>query len=43
MDDNGGAVELFRNTNKALTITGLQIDGGAELRNIDKAIEWGVK
>ena len=43
MDDNGGSVELFRDTSKALVITGLQIDGGAELRNIDKAIEWGVK
>jgi Protein of unknown function (DUF3987) len=42
VDGNGGAAEIFRGTAKALTVTGLQIDG-TELCNIDKAIEWGVK
>ena len=36
------AVELFRRTNKALTITGYRLDTIRELTNIDKVLDWGV-
>jgi hypothetical protein len=36
------AVELFRRTNKALTITGYKLDTVRELTNIDKVIDWGI-
>ena len=36
------AAELFRRTNKALTITGYQLDMVPNLANIDKVIEWAV-
>lgn len=43
IDGKPAAAELFRGTNKALTITGLQIDGAHELGNIDKLMDWAVK
>jgi AAA domain len=36
------AVELFRRTNKALTITGYRLDTVRELANIDRVIDWGL-
>jgi hypothetical protein len=36
------AAELFRSTNKALTITGYQLDTIKTLGNIDKVLNWGV-
>jgi hypothetical protein len=36
------AVELFRRTNKALTITGYKLDTVRELTNIDNVIDWGI-
>jgi hypothetical protein len=36
------AVELFRRTNKALTVTGYRLDTVRELANIDQVIEWGL-
>jgi AAA domain len=43
--DIGGkqiAAELFRRTNKVLTITGYKLDTIPELTNIDQLIDWGV-
>jgi hypothetical protein len=37
--DSGGRVELFRRTNKALTVTGLQLGSCAGLGNIDALLE----
>jgi hypothetical protein len=36
------AAELFRRTNKALTVTGYALDTIRKLSNIDKVIDWGV-
>jgi hypothetical protein len=36
------AVELFRRTNKALTVTGCRLDTVRELANIDRVIDWGL-
>jgi hypothetical protein len=36
------AAELFRRTNKALTITGYKLDTIRELTNIDRVIDWAV-
>ena len=36
------AVELFRRTRKALTITGYRLDTIRELTGIDKVLDWGV-
>jgi hypothetical protein len=36
------AAELFRRTNKALTITGLKLDSIRELTNIDHMLDWAV-
>ena len=36
------AAELFRRTNKALTITGYRLDTIRELTSIDRVIEWAV-
>jgi hypothetical protein len=36
------AAELFRHTNKALTITGYRLDTIRELTNIDKVFDWAV-
>jgi hypothetical protein len=44
LDDNGKqiAAELFRHTNKALTITGYRLNAVQELANIDKVFDWAV-
>jgi Protein of unknown function (DUF3987) len=42
IDGKDIAVELFRRTNKVLTITGYKLDSIRELTNIDKVIEWAV-
>jgi hypothetical protein len=36
------AAELFRRTNKALTITGYKLDTIREFANIDRVLDWGV-
>jgi hypothetical protein len=36
------AAELFRRTNKALTITGYRLDTIRELANIDRVLDWAV-
>jgi hypothetical protein len=36
------AVELFRRTNKALTISGYKLDTVRELTNIDRVMDWGI-
>jgi hypothetical protein len=36
------AAELFRRTNKALTITGMKLDTIRELTSIDHVLDWGV-
>ena len=36
------AAELFRRTNKVLTITGYKLETVRELTNIDQLIDWGV-
>src|SRR5262249_20843996 len=36
------AAELFRRTNKALTITGLKLDSIRELTSIDSVLDWAV-
>ena len=36
------AAELFRRTNKALTITGYRLDTIQELNNIDRVLDWAV-
>jgi hypothetical protein len=42
IDGKDVAVELFRCTRKALTITGYRLDTVRELTGIDKVIDWGV-
>jgi AAA domain len=42
IDGKDIAVELFRRTRKALTITGYRLDTVRELTNIDRVIDWGV-
>ena len=42
IDDKDIAVELFRRTNKALTITGYRLDHIHELTNIDELFDWAV-
>ena len=42
IDDKPIAAELFRCTNKALTITGYALDTLRELTNIDKLLDWAV-
>jgi hypothetical protein len=42
IDGKNIGVELFRRTNKALTITGYAINGTNELGNIDRVIDWAV-
>ncbi len=42
IDGNAVAVELFRRTNKALTITGYRLDTIRELTNIDRLFEWAL-
>jgi hypothetical protein len=36
------AAELFRRTNKALTITGYRLDTIQELNNVDRVLDWAV-
>jgi hypothetical protein len=36
------AVELFRRTNKVLTISGCKLDSVREFTNIDKVLDWGI-
>jgi hypothetical protein len=43
IDGKGVAAELFRRTNKALTITGYTLDPAIrELQNVDKAFDWAL-
>ena len=42
IDDKPIAAELFRCTNKALTITGFTLDTIHQLTNIDKLLDWAV-
>jgi hypothetical protein len=42
VDDKEIAVELFRRTRKALTITGYKLDTIREFTSIDRVIDWGV-
>jgi len=42
IDSKPIAVELFRRTNKALTITGLKLDTVRELTSIDRVLDWAV-
>jgi primase-polymerase (primpol)-like protein len=42
IDGKNGAVELFRRTNKALTVTGYKLDTVRALTNIDRVIDWGI-
>ena len=42
IDGKEVAVELFRRTNKALTITGYALDTIRELTNIDRVIAWAI-
>jgi hypothetical protein len=42
IDGKDIAVELFRRTRKALTITGYKLDRIRELTSIDKVLDWGV-
>src|SRR5262245_6078280 len=43
IDDKDIAVELFRRTNKALTITGYTLDSAIrELQNVDKVFNWAI-
>jgi hypothetical protein len=42
IDGKEVAVELFRRTRKALTITGYRLDVIRELTNIDRVIDWGI-
>jgi hypothetical protein len=36
---NGAAIEVYRRTNRYITVTGAEISGGAELINIDAALD----
>ena len=42
IDGKEVAAELFRRTNKALTITGYRLDTIRELANIDRMLDWAV-
>jgi len=42
VDGKDIAAELFRRTNKALTITGYRLDTIRELTNIDRVLDWAV-
>ena len=42
VDGKDIAVEVFRRTKKALTITGYQLDTVRELTNIDRVLDWSV-
>jgi AAA domain len=42
IDGKEVAAELFRRTNKALTITGYRLDTIQELNNIDRVLDWAV-
>jgi hypothetical protein len=42
IDGKKVAAELFRRTNKALTITGYRLNTVQQLTNIDNALDWGV-
>jgi AAA domain len=42
IDGKDVAAELFRRTNKALTITGFRLDTITKLTNIDRVIDWAV-
>ena len=42
IDGKDIAVELFRRTRKALTITGCKLDTISEFASIDRAIDWGI-
>ena len=42
IDNKPIAVELFRHTRKALTITGYKLDTVRELTNIDKVFDWAM-
>ncbi|HYP63317.1 MAG TPA: AAA family ATPase, partial [Acidocella sp.] len=42
IDGKSIAAELFRRTNKALTITGYKLDIIQELANIDRVLDWAV-
>jgi hypothetical protein len=42
IDGRGVAVELFRRTRKALTITGCKLDTIRELTSIDRVVDWGI-
>jgi hypothetical protein len=42
IDGKTVAAELFRRTNKALTITGYRLDTIRELTSIDKVVDWAV-
>ena len=42
IDGKDIAVELFRRTRKALTITGCKLDTIRELTSIDRVVDWGI-
>jgi hypothetical protein len=42
IDGKAVAAELFRRTNKALTVTGCKLNTVRELTNIDRAIKWAI-
>src|SRR5262249_40665021 len=42
IDGKEVAVELFRRTNKAMTVTGYALDTSRELANIDSVIDWAI-
>lgn len=42
IDDKPIAAELFRQTNKALTVTGYQLDTIRELTSIDRVMDWAI-
>jgi hypothetical protein len=42
IDNKPIAAELFRRTNKALTITGYKLDTIRELTSIDPMLDWAV-
>jgi hypothetical protein len=42
IDGKNVGVELFRRTNKALTVTGHALNGAAELSNVDRVVDWAV-
>jgi hypothetical protein len=42
IDGKDVAVELFRRTNKALTVTGYKLDTISKLTDIDRVIDWAI-